>query len=498
MLEDFYIAHIRRELSFTPNAGQEEAIRGLASFLLSREQAPCFVLRGYAGTGKTSLVAALTRAMQRLNQRYVLLAPTGRAAKVLSAYSGSPAYTIHKHIYRQRQAGLDEPFSLAPNLKPNTLFIVDEASMVANAGGGEFGSGCLLDDLIRYVYSGRDCRLLLVGDDAQLPPVGQSTSPALQADYLRGYGLTVSGHSLTEVSRQALDSSILRLATHLREQLSEGNTSELPLQELISDPDQGDVRRIEGNEVQQLVEEAYREVGQEETLLLTRTNRRTNLYNQGVRASILWQEGLLTTGDRILITRNNYFWLNEDEDENNTNAQNPNARSAAFIANGDMFTITRLRDERELYGHHFIDAQLHSLDYDYDIEATLWLDTLTTDSPEGNNTMQRDLFWRIAEDYPELRNRKRDLVKAVLASPYYNALHLRYAYCVTGHKAQGGQWKRVFIDPAISTEGMLRPDGSEAANGTGQDFYRWLYTALTRSREQVYLIQFPPTPKSND
>ena len=449
-----------------PNAEQEELLRKLGRFLTCRVPYNTFVLRGYAGTGKTSMVAALVRAMEGLKQPFCLLAPTGRAAKVLSAYSGFPAYTIHKRIYRQRQMGLEE-FGLSVNMQQNTLFIVDEASMLANQRNemNAFGSGRLLDDLIQFVFSAQGCSLLLLGDDAQLPPVGQADSPALKVEHLKGYGLNVTEHTLTEVARQALDSGILYNATNIRNQLANGEVHLLPE---IRTEGFTDIRSVyERDDFLQEMEAAYREEGEEETILITRTNRRTNLYNQGVRNQILWREEKIGSGDRIMVTKNNYFWSEQYD-------------NLPFLANGDMFEIVRLRNERELYGFHFADASLKAVDYDWEIDVTLWLDTLFTDSPEANYELQKQMFTRVAEDYPEIKNR-RDLWKEVMKSPYYNALQIRFAYAVTCHKAQGGQWKRVFIDPGKVSDEQL-----------GEEFYRWFYTALTRAQEKVFLINFPP------
>lgn len=464
MLEDFIISQIRRELPFPPNTGQEELLRKLGTFLIHAEPNRAFVLRGYAGTGKTSIVAALVRAMHHMRQRFCLLAPTGRAAKVISSYSGFPAYTIHKRIYRQKQLGVEE-FGLSDNLTPNTLFIVDEASMIANqrGEGAAFGSGLLLDDLIRFVYSAPGCSMLLLGDDAQLPPVGQTLSPALSPDFIQGYGINVQEHTLTEVARQALDSGILFNATNIRQQLAEHNVQLIP--HIITEG-YTDIQTIDNFELQDRLEQSYSEVGQEGTIVLTRTNLRTNMYNQGIRFRSLWMQEQIESGDRIMVTKNNYFWTEEYD-------------NLPFIANGDMFEITRLYNEREMYGFHFIDASLKALDYEWEIDVTIWIETLFTDTPDQNYSLQKQLFNRIAEDYPEVHN-KRELVKKVMVSPYYNALQVRFAYAVTCHKAQGGQWKRVFIDPGMIDDEHL-----------GEEFYRWFYTALTRAQEQVYLINFP-------
>ena len=465
LLNDFIIARIKAELPFEPNEEKEGLFQALGAFLVSRDPRKAFILRGYAGTGKTSVVSALVRALASLKQPCILLAPTGRAAKVLSRYSGAPAYTIHKQIYRQNQLG-SEAFSISDNLHRNTLFIVDEASMLSgNRDNPTFGSGCLLDDLVRYVYNGAGCSLLLLGDDAQLPPVGSLNSPALDAEFMRGYGLQVTGYGLTVVARQALDSGILSEATRLRDELENERVSELEIR-----PNGTDIVRLKGEEVVETLEQSWREAGAEDTLIIARSNKMTNLYNGGIRARVLWKEEILSNGDRIMVTKNNYFWAQEYED-------------LEFIANGDMFEIERLTNVHELYGFQFAKASLRSVDYNWEIEALVWLDTLTTDSPEANYSLQKELFSRIAEDFPEIRNKK-ELIKRIYESPYFNALQIRYAYCVTCHKAQGGQWRHVFIDSGITDEWIQTLTESEK-----REYLRWLYTALTRSTEKVYLLR---------
>ena len=465
MLTDFIIGRIKAELPFEPNEEKTGLFDALGAFLVSREDRKAFILRGYAGTGKTSVVSALIRAMEGLKQPCVLLAPTGRAAKVLSRYSGAPAYTIHKKIYRQNQLGI-EAFSLSDNLHKNTLFIVDEASMLSgNRDNGVFGSGCLLDDLVRYVYNGQGCSLLLLGDDAQLPPVGSINSPALDADYMaHNYRLSVNGYRLTVVARQALDSGILSEATRIREGVV------LPTEAYKVQANGKDIIRVPGEEVIERLEESWKYVGAEETLIIARSNKMTNLYNQGVRARVLWKEDELSNGDRVMVSKNNYFWTKDYKD-------------LEFLANGDMLEIKRLTGMHELYGFHFAKASLRSVDYDWEIEALVWLETLTTDSPEANYMLQKELFARIAEDYPEIRNKK-ELVKKIYESPYYNALQIRYAYCVTCHKAQGGQWKHVYIDSGLTDEWM---NGLEEAER--REYLRWLYTAVTRATEKIYLLR---------
>ena len=541
MLEQFIKNRVIAQLPFEANEGQVQLLDKLSQFIISPTPRKAFILRGYAGTGKTSIMAALVQAMKDLNQRIVLLAPTGRAAKVLSKYAHVPAYTIHKYIYRartkgapsleargdeargdeairrwgdeamRREARSKEQFTLRDNLHKHTLFIVDEASMISplqlphkgesSEPGVQFGSGSLLDDLVRFVYNGEGCSLLLLGDNAQLPPVGSTQSPALSEEYMAGYQLDIHSHTLTEVARQANDSGILANATRLRpialggrslgvlisaeasNDYSQANVQEFRSSEVQEDTFWDllkfgeDVCTVSGAELLEALEQSYNEVGEEETILLTRTNRRTNIYNQGIRARILWREDEISSGDRLMVSKNNYFWTEKYED-------------LPFLANGDMLEVVRLRNEREMYGYHFADVQLRSLDYDWEIDAVLWLDTLRSDNPEANNVMHRDLFWKIAEDYPELQRNKKQLTEAVYSSPYYNALQVRMAYAITGHKSQGGQWERVFIDPNIG--GAMRREGDGAMRREGdeaREFYRWLYTAITRATKKVYFIK---------
>ncbi|MBR1922600.1 MAG: AAA family ATPase [Paludibacteraceae bacterium] len=462
-MENFLLEHITRYLPFTANEQQAAVLRQIAAFLLSKADKKAFLLNGYAGTGKTSIIAALVQAMQQLQMSCVLLAPTGRAAKVMSHYAGVPAYTIHRFIYRgERGARPDSGyFSIGENKLESTLFIVDEASMLSNQRDNtQFGSGSLLDDLIRYIYTPQGNHisnhnsLLLLGDSAQLPPVGHDTSPALEASVLMHYGLDVTTASLTQVARQALDSTVLQNATAIR------STGQIELHE------GKDLHFVAPNRLQETLEQAYRETGMAETIILTRSNRRTNLYNQGVRATILFREDALSAGDRLMISRNNYFWTQEYE-------------QIPFLANGDTVEVTRLRNLREMYGFQFTDASLRLLDYDYDIDATVWLDTLTTDTPEQTYNLHRTLYERIAEDYPEVKNRK-ELNELIRQSPYYQALQIRFAYAVTCHKAQGGQWDTVFIDAGQPME-QISQDPS---------YLRWTYTALTRAKQQVFWVNY--------
>ena len=465
MLEQFIKNRIIASLSFMPNEGQNALLDKLSRFIISPVERKAFILLGYAGTGKTSMMAALVQAYKELQQKVVLLAPTGRAAKVLSRYAHTPAYTIHKFIYRQKKLG-EEVFSLNDNLYKHTLFIVDESSMISGIRDNQtFGSGILLDDLVKYVYSGDGCSLLLLGDNAQLPPVGTELSPALREEYMAKYSLNITTHTLTEVARQALDSGILSNATTLRHvALNPHNSVGKDMWGYLQQS--ADLEMISGSDFIEKIEESYRDIGAEQTIILTRTNKRTNIYNQGIRARILWREEEIENGDRLMVSKNNYFWTEKYE-------------NLPFLANGDMLEISRLRNIREMYGFHFADAQLRALDYDWEIDAVIWLDTLHSDSPEMNNGLHRELFGRIAEDYPELAHNRKKLIETIYQSPYYNALQVRFAYAVTGHKSQGGQWKHVYIDPYKGGELHADEEG----------FYRWLYTAVTRASEKVYFIK---------
>lgn len=449
-------------LPFQPNEGQKELLDKLAVFMLNPAvDKPLFLLRGYAGTGKTSVVAALVKTLRQLDRQVVLLAPTGRAAKVLASHAGENAHTIHKQIYRQARLG-EESFGIATNNFQHTLFIVDEASMISNQREySQFGTGCLLDDLLQYIYSGTDCLAVFVGDDAQLPPVGQTDSAALNADYLRGYGLQVTEHVLTEVARQALESGILSNATNIRQLLCDNNCFSIPYIKVYKD-----VVALNGMDLSEEIDRAYREVGVEDTMIITRTNKRMTLYNQAIRARVLYKEDLLTNGDRLMVVRNNYFATRQYD-------------GIDFLANGDIFEVKRVRHQHELYGFQFAEVSLLSVDYEWEIDTLLWLDTLLADSQEGVYQMQQTLLERILEDYPELKSKKEQW-KMLRENRYFNALQAKHAYAVTCHKAQGGQWKRVFVDQGMINDDML-----------GKDYYRWLYTALTRASEKLYLVNYP-------
>ena len=458
---------IRANFPHTPTPDQDLAMSRLAAFLTSPRAEGAFILRGYAGTGKTSLVGALVHTLDALQQKCVLLAPTGRAAKVFAAYASHPAFTIHKRIYRQRAfTGEGGNFALNDNLATHTLFIVDEASMIANEGlsGTMFGTGRLLDDLIHFVYSGQGCRLLLTGDVAQLPPVGEEQSPALQADNLRGYGLEVSVADLTQVVRQEQASGILWNATRLRRALEAGEVFTLPRLRVEGFDD---IRLVPGNELIDALEECYARDGMDETIVICRSNKRANIYNEGIRQRILWREEELEAGDILMVAKNNYYWTEKD-------------KRTDFIANGEMAIVRRVRRTRQLYGFRFADVTLRFPDNDdREQEVCLLLDTLRGDAPALTREESDRLFHAVLEDYADVPT-KSERIKRLKSDPYYNALQAKYAYAVTCHKAQGGQWRNVFLDQAYMPDEYLTPD-----------FFRWLYTAFTRATGTLYLVNYP-------
>lgn len=474
MLNNDLSQQIKRNFSYKPTEEQENALNSCSNFLLSLSSEKIFVLRGYAGTGKTSLVSALVKTLGEVGRKCVLLAPTGRAAKVFSLYSHHPAYTIHRRIYRQRVFSGDmENFTLNTNLHRQTLFIVDEASMIANEGlsGASFGTGRLLDDLIEYVYSVPGCSLMLVGDTAQLPPVGEEQSPALSVPVLQGYGLEVTECLLTQVVRQAADSGILYNATLLRHSIMKDACFGLPSVRIGKFPD---VKVIQGGDLIEAISDSYDKVGMDETIIICRSNKRANLYNRGIRNTILYREDELNAGDVLMVAKNNYFW-------------GADCKELDFIANGDVAVVRRVRRVREMYGFRFADVVLRFPDYDdLELEVTLLLDTLHTDFPSLPREQGEKLFEAVFEDYAHLSS-KRERIKKIKEDPYYNALQVKYAYAVTCHKAQGGQWQRVFLDQGYLTDEMVSPD-----------YYRWLYTAFTRATETLYLVNWPKEQLSEE
>ena len=467
MINNYLERQIKENFPYQPTFEQEIAVKSLSEFLLSTANETVFVLRGYAGTGKTSLVGALVKAMDKLQQKSVLLAPTGRAAKVFSAYAGHPAFTIHKKIYRQ-QAFSNEVsnFSINDNLTTHTLYIVDEASMISNEGlsGSMFGTGRLLDDLVEFVYSGAGCRLLLMGDTAQLPPVGEEQSPALVTEALKGYGLNVTEVDLTQVVRQVQASGILWNATQIRRLIAEEECYSLPKIKVSGFPD---IKVVPGDELIETLTGCYEKDGMDETIVVCRSNKRANIYNKGIRAQILYREDELNTGDLLMIANNNYYWTEMYKEMD-------------FIANGEIAVVRRVRRTRELYGFRFAEVVLSFPDYnDFEIEANLLLDTLHSDAPALPKTENDRLFYSVLEDYADITV-KRERMKKMKADPHYNALQVKYAYAVTCHKAQGGQWLNVFLDQGYMSDEYLTPD-----------YFRWLYTAFTRASKTLYLVNYP-------
>ena len=470
------------EFPFGLTKGQEFAVVALSRFVSTGVDDAALILRGYAGTGKTTLIGALVRTLENCGRKVVLLAPTGRAAKVFANLSGRPAYTIHKVIYRQQSfRGEGTRFSLGFNRLADAVFIVDEASMVSSGGSGQgiFGSGLLLDDLIQYVYSGRGCRLLLVGDTAQLPPVGEEESPALSVNVLRGYGLRVGAVELTEVVRQSADSGVLAGATKLRRMLVRQDM-QLPV---VCGSRKGEVRFLPGDELIETLVTAYGEYGTSGTIVVTRSNKRANIYNNGIRGKIFDREEPLTRGDMVMAVKNNYYWterlaleLAKDQEEGKPLPRLP----LDFIANGDTAEVVRLHNVHKEHGFNFADATLRFPDYeDFEIDCRVLLDTLSSESPSLTDDESHRLYESVMADYADIPLKK-DRLKALRNDPYYNALQIKYAYAVTCHKAQGGQWPRVFVD-----QGYLPPDA------TGASYLRWLYTAFTRTTDVLYLVNWP-------
>ena len=467
MINNYLTTQIKRFFHYKPTLEQENTINFLSEFLVDPCENAVFILKGYAGTGKTSLIGALVKTLDALKQKTVLLAPTGRAAKVFSHYSEHTAFTIHKRIYRQKNFSNEiTNFLLDNNLNRHTLFIVDEASMISNRGlsGSVFGTGRLLDDLIHYVYAGEGCRLLLIGDTAQLPPVGEEDSPALSAGILEGYGLKVYQSKLTEVVRQSRESGILYNATMLRQYLTHQDFSRFPEISIQNFPD---IQMVNGSDLIEKISSCYDEVGMDETMIVTRSNKRANIYNNGIRNTILYRTDELTSGDLLMIAKNNYFWTEM-------------VKELDFIANGDVAVVKRVRREQELYGFRFCDVLLSFPDFNnLEMEVKLLLDTLQTEAPALTKEENDRLFYSVLEDYADIPQ-KAERMKKMKADPFYNALQVKYAYAVTCHKAQGGQWKRVFLDQGYVTDEMLGPD-----------YFRWIYTAFTRATETLYLVNWP-------
>lgn len=470
---------ILQQFGFPPTQEQAHALEVFAEFLTDRDPHAVMILRGSAGTGKTTLSGAIVRTLKEIRQKVMLLAPTGRAAKVFSLNSGSPAYTIHRRIYREKSfSGVEGQFNLNDNLYTDTLFMVDEASMIANMGlgGMSFGSGCLLDDLVHFVYQGRNDRLLLIGDKAQLPPVGEEESPALHAAMLEGYGLKVYECDLNEVLRQSEESGILYNATMIRQMITHDDITQLPK---IHFAGYSDIKPMPGAELIEALADSYHHVGLDDTIVVTRSNKRANIFNQGIRNMVLDREEELSQGDILMIVKNNYYWMEEERKSNNKLQSN---EIPAFLANGDRAKVLKVRRRIDLYGFRFATLLLQFPDYgNYELEATVLLDTLTSEAPALTHEQQEQLFHQIEEDYQDIPL-KTDRMKTIRQNQFFNALQVKFAYAVTCHKAQGGQWAHVYVDQGYMTDDMLNPD-----------YIHWLYTAFTRATEMLYLVNWPET-----
>ena len=470
---------ILQQFGFPPTQEQAHALEVFAEFLTDRDPHAVMILRGSAGTGKTTLSGAIVRTLKEIRQKVMLLAPTGRAAKVFSLNSGSPAYTIHRRIYREKSfSGVEGQFNLNDNLYTDTLFMVDEASMIANMGlgGMSFGSGCLLDDLVHFVYQGRNDRLLLIGDKAQLPPVGEEESPALHAAMLEGYGLKVYECDLNEVLRQSEESGILYNATMIRQMITHDDITQLPKIRFVG---YSDIKPMPGAELIEALADSYHHVGLDDTIVVTRSNKRANIFNQGIRNMVLDREEELSQGDILMIVKNNYYWMEEERKSHNKLQSN---EIPAFLANGDRAKVLKVRRRIDLYGFRFATLLLQFPDYgNYELEATVLLDTLTSEAPALTHEQQEQLFHQIEEDYQDIPL-KADRMKAIRQDQFFNALQVKFAYAVTCHKAQGGQWAHVYVDQGYMTDDMLNPD-----------YIHWLYTAFTRATEMLYLVNWPET-----
>lgn len=449
-----------------PTAQQLELFDKLHEFLISDNGDECFILKGYAGTGKTTVVGALVKALKYYNYKSALLAPTGRAAKVITNYSGRKAFTIHKRIYRRKSAmNIDDAFRLADNLATDTLFIVDEASMISDGLSGNTHD-TLLHDLVSYVYNTKNCKLMLVGDTAQLPPVGADNSPALDVKLMKAeFALEMFTFELTDVLRQQKDSGILLNATSLRDIIRKGKVATPK----VVTKGYKDVFRMTGERLEEGLNYAYNKYGYDGTLIVCRSNKNANLYNRQIRGRILLREEELTGGDQVMVVRNNYFWL-QDQEEGST----------GFIANGDIARIKKVRRFEEMYGFHFADVQLEFIDYAEDpvVECKILMDTLYSEAPALPPDDQKKFFLEVMKDYEHIASRKAKLDELKL-NPYYNALQIKFAYAVTCHKAQGGQWEAVFVDQGYLTEEMIN-----------MDFLRWFYTACTRASKELFLVNF--------
>jgi exodeoxyribonuclease-5 len=466
MLKNYILSQLNANLDYSPTKGQENLLAQLSEYITGQDTDKVFMIKGYAGTGKTTIVNTLVKTLAALKIQSVLLAPTGRAAKVLASYTGKSSFTIHKKIYRQ-QSGKDGlgKFVIDRNMAKDCFFIVDEASMIGDRSteNSMFGTGDLLDDLKVYVQSGKNCYLILIGDTAQLPPVGLDLSPALNPAYLGQGGLKVQVVFLGDVVRQSEESGILKNATIIRTMIESDETG-LPKLETDQFPD---IERLDGTNLIEELENAYSQYGEDDTIVISRSNKRANKFNEGIRSRILWREEEISIGDLLMIVKNNYFWNSDD-------------KKLDFIANGDIAEIKRIKSYKEEHGFRFADLTLAFIDYDkLEVDVRIMLDTLSLETASLPIKEQKEFFNRVLEDYRDEPTKKKRVEK-VISDPFFNALQVKFAYAVTCHKAQGGQWKAVFIDP-----GYIRP---ELIN---TEYLRWLYTAFTRATEKLYLVNFP-------
>jgi len=467
---EFLFKEFSSRLEYEATSCQLRLLGDVASFLTG-DDADILVVNGYAGTGKTTAISAVIDSLEELKLKTVLLAPTGRAAKVLSKMSGRPAFTIHKHIYRQKSVGADGfgQFSLAPNKAKNSLFVVDEVSLIgieeaSRQSSTEFGSGNLLADLVNFVRNGADCRLILIGDSAQLPPVGLDASPALDRDFMDGFG-GVLYSSMTTVVRQAQESGILRNATRVREMIQDAYPADTFDNLKLDVRDCTDIERISGAELIDAITSAYGDYGEDDTIILCRSNKRAIRYNLGIRSMVQYKEEKLVRNDKLMIVKNCYQFV-QDVD------------GMDYIANGDIAKLLRIKNFEDRYGLHFADAILQFPDYDEkEIKAKVCLDTLESESASLSYEQQNTLYQGVSADYDNLKTKKARY-DAVREDPYYNALQLKYANAITCHKSQGGQWACVFIDCPFWMDELTLDD------------LKWLYTALTRAVEKVYLVNF--------
>ncbi len=460
-------ALLQKKFPHEPTLKQAVVLNQLSEFLLSDNKEGLFLLKGYAGTGKTTMISTIVTNLWNAKLKAVLLAPTGRAAKVITNYSNAKAFTIHKKIYfPKKEANGGVSFQLQQNKHRNTVFIVDEASMIPDipADSKLFENGSLLDDLMMYVYSGHNCKLLLIGDTAQLPPVKLELSPALDADKLSlSFNKDVTQIEMDEVVRQQQDSGILFNATLLREQLASSFFDEF---KFSLDGFSDIVRLIEGNEILDAINEAYDTYGKEDTAIIVRSNKRANLYNQQIRSRILFNEHEINAGDYLMVVKNNYFWLKENSD-------------AGFIANGDIIEILEIFGIKELYGFNFAEVKVRMVDYpnQQPFETVLLLDTISAESASLSFEESNKLYQEVMEDYADERSKYRQFLK-VKKNKYFNALQVKFSYAITCHKSQGGQWSTVFVEQPY------------LPNGVDREYLRWLYTAVTRAKERLYLLGF--------